>query len=838
MPHYINIALPLPTKRQFTYMLEDTLPLPALGTRALVPFGKNTYTGIVVETNVPPMKEARYVIEILDDTPVFTKNILDLTKWIADYYFASWGETLSAALPQGMSPQSVVTVRLLKHLDDQELQYIAQKAPKRAALLALLTEHKGPLSVSYLQQQLHTDTVAAQLEALENAGMIEIVRSLEQETQPKIQKAISISWDLMSDNDRLQNVLNDLDVNAPKQSLLLSTLYLHAMHHGEPMLLTQALQEARTGAKTAESLIEKGYATESLVEVQRHYESKAEEDALRTHDETEFPLTEEQEHAVTKIVEALRLAKPKTFLLHGVTGSGKTLVYMHAIRQTLAQGKSALMLVPEISLTPQLIDRYRATFGNSIAVLHSRMNTGERYDAWRAIRRGEVRLVLGVRSALFAPLNDLGLIVVDEEHESSYKQESPSPRYNARDCSVIRGIMENAIVVLGSATPSLESTYNAQTGKYHLLEITKRADNAVLPDIKVVDMLDARKRKQMKGSFSFQLLEDIILRLDKKEGIILLQNRRGFAPRLECDECGHIPQCYQCNVSLTYHKHRDQLRCHYCGWTVPAQLQCKVCGNPEMKDIGTGTQRVEDELNELLKERGKEAVIQRVDLDTTTKKGSFRKILQAFQSGEIDIMVGTQMIAKGLDLSRVTFVGVINADLQLYLPDFRSAERTFQLLTQVAGRAGRSGERRGEVLIQTAHPQHQAVISAKLGQYDIFYHDELQQRRDAQYPPFTRFVLVELSGRDQEQVHQHAHYFAKYLPRHHNAVHVLGPSKPNVDRLRGQYRRIIAVKGIKSEDPSGNILRHALSMAFSAYHDNHATSAVRVLIDIDSYSVV
>ncbi|MFN8367545.1 MAG: primosomal protein N' [Candidatus Kapaibacterium sp.] len=835
MGNFVNIALPIPMKRLFTYHTEEDSVL--VGVRALVPFGKKILTGIIVETNVAERDDAKPILELLDNNPVFSKKMLELTKWISDYYYASWGETLYAALPQGMSPQSVITVRIAKNIDDDDVSVMAKKAPRRAELLQLLRNHKGPLSVSYLQQQLNMDSVTSQLEALELDGTIEITRGIENAIQAKKQKAITISFSLLQNNEEFHNILNHLDSNAPKQSLLLSSLYLHAMHNRPHVLLQEILKETRTSSSAADSLVEKGYATYLEVEVQRTAEHSA-TNALAQGDESELPLTEEQAHAVRYIDSAITDKQSKTFLLHGVTGSGKTLVYLHAIKKTLAEQRTALMLVPEISLTPQLIDRFRSTFGDAVTVLHSKMSGGERYDAWRAIQRGDVQLVLGVRSALFAPLHNVGLIIVDEEHEHSYKQESPSPRYNARDCSVIRGIIENAVIVLGSATPSLESMYNAQTGKYHLLEIESRADGATLPDIQVVDMLEERKMKKVKSGFSSILLEHIKDRIVKKEGVILLQNRRGFAPHLECEDCGNVPQCYQCNVSLTYHKYSNQLRCHYCGWSKLAVKSCEVCGNAEMSIIGSGTQRIEEDLQQVLEQENKKAVIQRVDQDTTSKRGEMRKILEKFTNGDIDILVGTQMIAKGLNIPRVTLVGVINADLQLHIPDFRSGERTYQLLTQVAGRAGRDKSKRGEVLIQTNQPKHQAIISAKLGKYDIFYNDELQQRRDAQYPPFTRFVMIEFTGKNQELVHQHAHIFASYLPKNSKAVLVLGPSKPNIDKIRGLFRRMIIVKGVKSEDSTGNALRHALNVAYSHYFQTDAVSTVRVIIDIDSYSAL
>lgn len=836
MPHHVNIALPIPARRTFTYTVPDDADVQC-GMRALVPFGKRTLTGIIVETHAPSLAEAKPVHEILDVIPVFDATMLEFTKWMSDYYLASWGETLHAALPQGMTPESVISVSLTAPLDDRQLHEMARHAPKRAALLAALERHKGPLHVSTLQRALQSDSVASQLDALEHAGLVTISREIHGRAKAKTQKAVSLSAGIRSDHDKLRALLDELDSRAPVQARIISVLSLHHRRSEEPMVVAELVKSAKAQTASIQTLVDKGICVEHVVEVQRRGDSDGAE-SLAHRDETALPLHAEQQHASDVIAEALSSGHQKTFLLHGITGSGKTLVYMHAIRKARELGKSALVLVPEISLTPQLIDRFRMTFGNDIAVIHSRMSPGERYDTWRAIAGGRISIVLGVRSALFAPIASCGLIIVDEEHESSYKQDSPSPRYHARDSAVMRGVLNHAVVILGSATPSMESMYNAQTGKYHLLELHQRSDNAVLPTVRLIDVRDARKRKKMSGAFSDELLDEIKKRVAANEGVLLLQNRRGFSPRLECGDCGHIPTCNQCSVALTYHKHTNLLRCHYCGSTRPALKSCAECGSAEMAEVGVGTQRAEEELQELMERDGVKARIARVDLDSTSTKGSFRKLLTDFKNGSTDILIGTKMIAKGLDIDRVTLVGVINADLQLYVPDFRSTERTFQLLTQVAGRAGRSGSFKGEVLIQTGHPTHTALLASQLHDYHMMYNDELQHRREAVYPPYSRFVVIELTSTDMQMVDAHAQHLCFALPRTHPALQVLGPTRPMMDKLRGQFRRVIIIKNRKAEDPGGNILRHAISTALQHYRDRHAHSNVRVTVDVDSQSAV
>jgi primosomal protein N' (replication factor Y) len=835
MARYVNVAVPLPMRKLFTYQLPDDLRVER-GARVIVPFGSKHLTGIVVELDVPPHPEAKPIAELLDEsTPAIVPSILELTRWMADYYLCSWGEALAAALPRELAPQSIVRVRLLRMPNSEEFEQLERRAPKRALLLALLAQHTNPVTVGYLQQQLQTESITAQLEALESAGYIEIERSIEKEMAPKTERCYVPSPTLLESSEQLERTLAQLEQRAPKQAQALAAIVEHYTRHKQPLLRRDAAAVCNTSESVLSALVEKGYVHASAVELDRTA-SDSGASLAPDRSELELPLTDEQAHAVGRIVEAIGAERPKTFLLHGVTGSGKTLVYMHAIAAALEAGKSALVLVPEISLTPQLIDRFTGAFGSGVVAFHSRMSAGERYDAWRQIRRGRARVVLGPRSALFVPLSELGIVIVDEEHESSYKQESPPPRYNGRDAAIVRGHIEHAVVVLGSATPSLESMYNAATGRYHLLELTSRADGATLPLIRVVDTIEERKHGRMQGRFSRTLLEAICARVERKEGVIILHNRRGFAPRLECPECGHVPQCRYCNVALTYHKRTNQLRCHYCGRAYPVPEHCPVCGNPTLEALGAGTQRIEDELDALLKQNSLQAVIARVDTDATAAKGSLRRILHDFATGRVDILVGTQMIAKGLDIGRVTLVGVVNADMQLYVPDFRASERTFQLLVQVAGRAGRRADRPGEVIIQTAHPQHTAITCARLYRYDLFYADELQERREANYPPFSRLVLVEFSGNDAQQVEQHAHAFARYMPRGVEAITTLGPARPSVDRIKGKYRRIVLVKGDRQLDPNGIELRRALSTAWAAYNERHASSAVRMSIDVDTQS--
>jgi primosomal protein N' (replication factor Y) len=835
MPRYVNVALPLAVGKLFSYHLPDTVPGSLRGMRALVPFHHRELVGVIVEElAAPPATPTKPVLELLDEVPLFSDSLLRFTRWVAEYYFCTWGEVLKAALPPGMVPSGSVTVRLLRTPTSEEMAALERRAPKRAALLQLLQQHTGPVSIAYLARQLRSESLSAQLQALEQQGYIALEYSQPPTPRPRHIRAVDIAPELRANPEQFRTVLEELQTRSPAQARLLSLLYAHSLQHDYPLPLREALRRSGVSSTTVRLLRQRGYIQETFLE---ELPSSGEEPSLAERNELQLPLTPEQEYAVRRIEEALDANVPKVLLLRGVTGSGKTLVYMHAIHKALEQGKGVLVLVPEIALTPQLVDRFRAAFPERIAVLHSRMTPSERFQAWRAIQRGDAPLVLGVRSAVFAPLPRLGLLIVDEEHEPSYKQQDPAPRYHARDCAVMRGHMEGAVVILGSATPSLESMFNAQIGKYHLLELKQRADGARLPTVRIIDTRQARQKQHMHGSFSEELLQAILERLHHRHGIILFHNRRGFARWLQCPDCGFIPMCAHCSVSLTYHKVSKLLRCHYCGYALPEPEECPQCGSPKLDEVGVGTQRLEEELATLLRSYALTPRIERMDTDSTTRKGSYRRLLLQFARGDIAIVVGTQMVAKGLDFPHVTLVGIVNADLQLFLPDFRACERAFQLFTQVAGRAGRRSQTPGEVIVQTAHPDHPAIIALQTGNEEPFYHDELQHREAALYPPFTRFVVVEISGLDEEKVHQHAHFFASCIPVD-RAVLKIGPAIPTVVRLRNRYRRVVILKNLKHLDPAAQRLQTVLRTAYALYQRKYAVSSIRVTIDVDAYGML
>jgi primosomal protein N' (replication factor Y) len=747
----------------------------------------------------------------------------------------AWGETLKAATPPSMSPETTIKVKILKVPGPYELSRMKSKSPLRADVLSVLMAQDDAISVSTLERRLNNRNIHSAIYALERLGFIEIRRVLKREASMKKVKCLQVSSLLIHDETKLKLVLDRLGSSSPIRARLFSHVYLKNQENEYPQI-KPSLTASQSSHAHLKYLIDRHYL--QYIELEAPKKKPDSSENLGKGDESVLEFTDEQKNSYDSICNSLDEGVNCTYLLNGVTGSGKTIIYLNLIKKTLKLNKSVLILVPEISLTPQLIDRFTETFGQKIAVLHSKMNDTERYESWKNIHTGKIKIALGVRSAVFAPLNNLGLIIVDEEHESSYKQDAPAPRYNARDAAVIRGLFENSVVVLGTATPSMESMYNVHIGKYILLKISKRGDGAQLPKITVLDIIENMKKGMMKSSISKYLFDKIKSSMQKGEGSLILQNRRGFSSNLRCVECSYVPECKNCSIKLTYHKTRKQLRCHYCGYSMKVPSKCPDCSSTNFEVIGFGTQRIEEELQNFMAEDGYKPVVTRLDVDTSSQKGNQRRILQNFASGKTDILVGTQMIAKGLDFDRVTTVGVINADLQLYLPDFRASERTFQLLTQVSGRAGRNKSQPGEVIIQTYNPLHPAINFAKTADVEGFFNAELVKRKEANYPPFARFNVIEFYGKDENLVSNYAHTFSTLLPKDTDFAEVLGPLLPALPKQNGMFRRMIIIKNNKSRDKSGSKLRSLLRATLLDFKLNISQQGVMMKIDIDSHSAI
>lgn len=836
----IHVALPLPRLEPLTYGLPDDITVQR-GCRVLVPLGTRVLTGTVVAIDQEPVPKMRAIIEVLDDEPSFSDELLELTKRISEYYLSSWGEVLQAALPTGLTPATVLHVSVLQPITDDDLHVMQVRAPKRAQLLRLLSEHEGEISVSYLQRKLRATSIADQLDALQRMGWIRIEQSLEQQRAPRMVRAATIAPSLLSNEEELRAAFDFLDAKAPKQSLALGHIYLTTQRDGRPAEISRLADELHVSSTVVDSLERRGF-----VEISQVIRRATEDDdgSLASRDEAVVELTSEQASAVQEISRRCDTRQLSAVVLHGVTGSGKTIVYQRAIQHVIDGKGRVLLLVPEISLTPQLADRFRAVFGDRVAVLHSRLAVGERIGLWQRMRAGEFDIVIGARSAVFAPLSDVRLIIVDEEHEPSYKQDDPAPRYHGRDVALMRGQIHKCPVILGSATPSLESLANVAAERATLLQLTHRADGALLPSVRLVDLREERKARRLKGALSMSALDAIAARIERKEGTLVFLNRRGYAVHLQCEDCGDVPMCKNCDVALTYHKHANVLRCHYCGYAEPMRSACTTCGSVDLRESGSGTQRIEEDLVSALNERMERAPrVERMDADTTSKKGEHRTLLKRFASGDIDVLVGTQMIAKGLDIPRVTLVVVVNADMSLHQNDFRASERTVQLLTQVAGRAGRTGSHPGEMIVQTSSPDHPAIIAAINGERSpevlrAWEADELRLRREVDYPPYTRFIVIEISSLDEAATQDHAQVLAALIPARTDYILRLDPVTPSVARIRNAYRRVIIIKNFKDKDPSGALCRSLLRNAFATYHASYASSSVKVTIDVDAHGTL
>ena len=819
MPVQVDVALPLPLDTVYTYLVPDALEeLVQVGSLVVVPVRQRALSGVVTsraDTRFPAEDQYKYVLDVAEAEPVASRELLDLTRWISDYYVCGWGEVLRAALPSGLEHREVLHISL-------GADSLAEWKGLPLELRDYLRIH-GPVTAHRLKYA-GIRVSSATLRRAERAGAISISRTIEG-TKVRALRArhIQIAPPFCS-----IGALKDLrpQVRGPKQKAILDVLIAYLEVGNEEPLLRNVLTQAEAAVSSVNSLVRKGVL--SLVEREVIREPAMLESTSETRS-TAPAYHPAQKAALNSLRQAVATGAFKTFLLHGVTGSGKTEVYMSALDAVLRRGLTGLVLVPEIALTPQTVARFRARFGDQVAVMHSRMSGGERLDVWRQIREGRYNMVVGPRSAIFAPLTRIGLVVVDEEHDSSYKQQDPAPRYHARDVAVIRAQMTQAVCVLGSATPSLESLGNVQSGKYALLVMKDRVPvpgyaAAPLPDVRIIDLGLEGKDSQLTGALSIPLKEAVEERLAKKEQVILLQNRRGYAPIYECQLCGFVPQCHNCSVSMTYHKATGELRCHYCGQRRSIDFKCPRCAGSDFGILGSGTQRIEEDLDEHFPD----ATIARMDLDTTRGKDAHHTILNTFGRGKADILVGTQMVAKGLDFERVTLVGVINSDLGLQLPDFRSEERTFQLLMQVAGRAGRAALR-GEVLLQTRQPLHAVYQHLVRHDFEGFAAQMMQQRAALMYPPFGRVVSIEFKGREREKTATLARKWRGHLSeRLPKEVAVLGPESALVARVKGQFRYHIMIKAPKRYRTLQKDLR---AVARSA---GKPTAGYRVGISVDS----
>ncbi len=775
---YAEIAIPLHVHQTFTYRLPESFADKAKpGCRALVPFGKQLLTGYIVDLHETAAEagldaeaaEIKEVEELFDTDPLVTPELLDLTKWIADYYFAPWGEVIKSCLPAGINAEAE-TILAVTEAGREALAAGKQTIKMQALALIAASE---TLTASALAKELTKPRANAVIRELEKLGYVTLTRQLQTaQVKPKRIQAVRLA--------ESAPVAERKALNETQQKVL----HLLA-ESGEPIPFAKLTEQAQVSPSVIRTLEKRGY-----VEVFQHEVRRDPLSHVNDKSAADLRLTPKQQSALDQITAKLDEGVYAAFLLHGVTGSGKTEVYIRAMRAAVEKGKTALMLVPEISLTPMFARRLRAHFGDAVAILHSSLSDGERLDEWNRLRQGEARVCIGARSGVFAPMENLGVIIVDEEHEASYKQDE-TPRYHGRDTAIVRANRANAVVILGSATPSLESFHNAQTGKYGYLQMNERIGGRQLAEVEVVDMRQVFTRHGKQQVFSDEMKAAIKENHERGEQTLVLLNRRGFSSSLLCRGCGHRATCPNCDVTLTYHKSEARLVCHYCGHQARVPRTCPNCEGAYIYYVGEGTEQIEA----LLKELFPQMRIARLDRDTTRRRGAFEKLLNEFAAGDIDLLVGTQMIAKGHDFHNVTLVCVISVDTGLSMPDFRSAERTFQLLTQVAGRAGR-GEKPGRVILQSYHTEHYALEYARQQNYEKFHDHEIHFRQQMHYPPFVALINLLIKHEDFPKAATLASDLARLLKEAdtEKVLRVLGPAPAPLARLKGEHRLQVLIK--------------------------------------------
>ena len=815
MPNFVDVILPLPLDNRFTYTIsEEEAVFLQNGMRVAVPFGKSkVYTGIIAEVHnrAPEVYEAKPINQILDETPLVTQNQLEFWKWIASYYMCTEGEVMRAALPGAFILESEHIVQLQK-----EAEFNESDLKDDEFLVVEALQNQSSLKIKEVEALLDKKSVLPILNRLMAKDIVVLSQEIYEQYKPKRVKYIKLHESYESE-DAMHQLLDELSRAHKQREVVLNYFSLKAKSL-KPINAKELQKISGTTASVLKSLVSKNIFKEYYLNEDR---VAFEGEITRSHIE----FNEYQLKAFGQIKAAFE--EKTVCLLHGVTSSGKTEIYLKLIEEVLNEGKQALYLLPEIALTTQLINRLQAYFGDKVLVFHSKYSMNERVEVYQnVLKAGEgPKVVIGARSAIFLPFQQLGLIIIDEEHEASFKQYDPAPRYHARDAAVVLANLFKAKTLMGSATPSLESYYNAVHDKYGFAELSRRFGNVMMPEIEIVDIKEKHRKKRMTGHFSDRLLKEIEESLSEGEQVILFQNRRGFSPILECNTCGHSPQCPNCDVSLTYHSHSNQLRCHYCGYHIAMQKRCMACHSDDISTKGFGTEQIETELKALYPDHK----IGRMDQDTTRGKHGYEKIITAFEDLEIDILVGTQMLTKGLDFRNVNLVGVMNADNLLNFPDFRAHERSFQLMLQVAGRAGRT-KKRGKVLIQSYNPHHQIIQQVSTNDYAGMYKEQLQERYNYKYPPYFRLVRLSLKSRDFSKTNEAADWIAKAMQNVFKQ-NVLGPEFPPVARIRNEYYKNIMLK-IPQNQSLGKTkaVLHKILISFNAIS---AYRSVRVIVNVD-----
>lgn len=825
---FIDVIVPLSVANKFTYRVPETLNQDVeIGKRVIVQFGKSKfYTGIVYQIHNNPPKDyaAKYIDSVLDENPIITSKQLQMWDWMAQYYLCNPGDILNAALPSGLKLSSTSHIILNPNfaLDEIDYDYFTEK--EHLILEALTTNNT--LSFDDLSALLGVKTIQTYINKLIKKGAIVVYEEVKDKYKQKLVSYIGIEKSILNNDQKLKEALDKLEKKAHKQAELL-ILILH---------LLKTDDEAKNLNLIKKSILLKSYDTaaiKGLIKKEIIFETEIETSRLlfEHKEKVNKALNNNQQEALQNIIS---LFKDKTtVLLHGITGSGKTEIYSELIKSTISEGKQVLFLIPEIALTTQLINRMRAIFGDTVGIYHSKFSENERVEIWNSIisendnslGAKHFKIILGTRSSVFLPFNNLGLIIIDEEHDNSYKQQDPAPRYHGRDTAMYLATLHNAKVLLGTATPSFETYYNALQKKYGLVTLNKRFGNASLPETIICDIKKETQQQQNKSIFSYQLVDAVNEALKNKEQVILFQNRRGFAPYTECVSCNWIPHCSHCDVALIYHKNTNRLSCHYCGYNIQPPTSCGACGNSNLKYKGFGTEKIEEEIEIMFPS----AKVARMDLDTTRSKYAYKQLIDEFELGNIDILVGTQMVTKGLDFDNVSVVGVLNVDSVLNFPDFRSFEKAYQLIVQVSGRAGRKNKP-GKVFIQTNQPTHHVIQHVLQDNFNAFYQSQINEREHFHYPPFTRIIELNIISKEISITNDLAQQLANSLkPVFGNML--LGPEFPLIAKIKDQYHKRILLK--INREYSATQVRNLLKQQLDLLQFNNKNTKYRLQINAD-----
>jgi primosomal protein N' (replication factor Y) (superfamily II helicase) len=818
--HFADLLLPVPIPRLFTYRVPRELNGKILiGQRAIIPFGdRKILTGVIitVHQNPPQDYEAKYIFDLLDDFPAVGDLQYKLFQWIADYYLCSVGEVMNAALPSGLKLSSESMVQLNPAFDPEETKH--EFSEKEHILLDNL--RNDSMAYSEISKLLGVKQLYNILKSLVRKEAVILFEEVREKYKPKTERRVRLTPQYSAAH-LLERLFEKLSSKPKQEAIVLKYLQLvPILQH--PSSNTAGLKRSQLTEHESESslktLIKAGIFEEYDTIVSRFGDEEE-------HTGVSIPLSPEQQHAFHEIIKSF--ATHDTTLLHGITGSGKTEIYINLIKQAIDSGSQVLYLLPEIALTTQIVRRLIKVFGKNVGVYHSKFSDNERVEVWNGVLSGRFKFVIGVRSSVFLPFDNLGLVIVDEEHDPSYKQQEPAPRYHARDVAIMMAKMHHAKILLGSATPSIETYYQAQHNKYGLVALTKRYGEAKLPMIKLADMGRERRYKTAKGDFSSLLINSIHDTLSQKEQVIIFQNRRGYSPILSCEDCGWVPKCVNCAVSLTYHQYRNSLVCHYCGYRQPLPQQCVSCSSTRLKTVGYGTEKLEEELQIHFPDTR----IGRMDLDTTRTKSGYETIISDFEQGETQILVGTQMVTKGLDFDRVSLVGIFSADRMLHFPDFRSYERAYQLIMQVSGRAGRR-EKPGLVIIQTSNPEHPLLQTILNRDAAYFYREQITDRQLHAYPPFTRLIELTVKHLDKKQTIKTADGLARALRDALPAVRILGPADPVISKIRNQYLMTILVKIPRQQGDLAKTKSILLRCVNEILKEKESRNS-RIVIDVD-----